>query len=75
VGVKLGYQLTLHFRATGGYDFLFWNNVVRREGQIDTAINPNLLPPPLVGPNRPAPLLSTSDVWVQGISFELEFRY
>jgi Putative beta barrel porin-7 (BBP7) len=32
LGVKLGYQLTLHFRATVGYDFLYWNNVVRRGG-------------------------------------------
>jgi hypothetical protein len=78
VGVKLGYQVTSNLRATVGYDFLYWTNVVRPGGQIDTAINPNLLPPPLlplVGPNRPTPLLGTTDVWVQGISFGLEFRY
>ena len=78
VGVKLGYQVTPHLRATVGYDFLYWTNVVRPGGQIDTTINPNLLPPPLsplVGPNRPAPPLSTTDVWVQGVSFGLEFRY
>jgi hypothetical protein len=78
LGVKLGYQVTPHLRATVGYDFLYWTNVVRPGGQIDTTINPNLLPPPLlplVGPNRPAPLLTTTDVWVQGMSFGLEFRY
>jgi Putative beta barrel porin-7 (BBP7) len=78
LGVKLSYQVTPRLRALVGYDFLYWTDVVRPGGQIDTAINPNLLPPPLlplVGPNRLAPRLSTSDVWVQGISFGLEFRY
>jgi hypothetical protein len=78
LGVKLGYQITPRLRATVGYDFLYWTDVVRPGGQIDTAINPNLLPrplSPLVGPNRPAPLLSTTDIWVQGVSFGLEFRF
>jgi hypothetical protein len=47
-------------------------------GQIDTAVNPNQLPPPilpLVGPNRPAPLLNTTEVWVQGVSVGLVLRY
>jgi hypothetical protein len=78
VGVKLGYQITPQLRALVGYDFLYWTEVVRPGGQIDTTINPNLLPPPtspVVGPNRPAPRLADTDVWVQGVSFGLEFRY
>jgi putative beta barrel porin BBP7 len=78
LGVKVGYQVTPQLRATVGYDFLYWSNVVRPGGRIDTTINPNLLPPPvspLVGPNRPAPLLGTTDVWVQGVTCGLEFRF
>jgi hypothetical protein len=76
--VKLGYQFTPHLRAFVGYDFLYWTNVVRPGGQIDTTVNPNLLPPvvtPVTGPIRPAPLLATTDVWVHGISVGLQFAY
>jgi hypothetical protein len=78
VGARLGYQFTPHLRAFVGYDFLYWTDVVRPGGQIDTTVNPNLLPPvvsPVTGPNRPAPRLTTSDVWVQGLSLGLEVRY
>jgi hypothetical protein len=78
LGVKLSYQVTPRLRALVGYDFLYWTDVVRPGGQIDTTVNPDLLPPPalpVAGPNRPAPRLTTTDVWVQGISLGLEFRY
>ena len=78
VGVKVAYQVTPRVRVFAGYDFLYWTNVVRPGGQIDTAVNPMLLPPvtpPIAGPIRPAPLLATSDIWVHGISVGLEFRY
>ena len=77
VGLKLGYQITPHLLATVGYDFLYWTGVMRPGGQIDTAINPALVPPvlPLTGPIRPAPLLGATDVWVQGVSVGMQFRY
>jgi hypothetical protein len=78
LGLKLGYQITPHLRATVGYEFLYWSNVVRPGDQIDTRVNPNLLPPPilpLAGPARPAPQLATTDLWLQGVSFGFEFRY
>ncbi len=78
VGLKLGYQITPQLRAVVGYDFLYWTSVMRPGGQIDTTVNPNLLPPvitPLAGPMRPAPLLASTDVWVQGISLGLQFSY
>jgi hypothetical protein len=77
VGVKVGYQVTPHLRATVGYDFLFWNDVVRAGSQIDPVVNPNLLPPATPGgPSRPAPRIGdTTDLWVHGVSFGLEFRF
>ncbi len=76
-GVKLGYQITPHLRALVGYDFLFWSDVIRPGGQIDPVVNPNLLPPATAGgPGRPAPRLdNTGDLWMQGVSFGLEFRF
>src|SRR5262249_27422423 len=39
VGVTLGYQVTDYFRVFAGYNFLYWNNVVRPGSQIDRSIN------------------------------------
>jgi hypothetical protein len=77
VGIKVGYQVTPCLRATVGYDFLYWSDVVRPGAQIDTTVNPNLLAPPVGGgPSRPAPRFdNTSDLWVHGVSFGLELRF
>ena len=44
LGVNLGFQLTDHIRMVAGYNFLYWSSVARPGDQIDTAINPNLVP-------------------------------
>ena len=77
VGIKVGYQVTPHLRALVGYEFLFWNDVVRPGSQIDPVVNPNLLAPATPGgPARPAPRFGdTVDLWVHGVSFGLEFRF
>jgi hypothetical protein len=78
VSAKLAYQITPNLRGTVGYDFLYWTHVFRPGGQIDTTINPNLLPPvvsPQAGPLRPAPVLANTDAWIQGITVGLEYRY
>jgi hypothetical protein len=77
VGLQVGYQVTSCLRAYVGYDFLFWNDVVRPGSQIDTTVNPNLLPPAIPGgPSRPAPRINdTVDLCVHGVSFGLEFRF
>ena len=76
--LNVGYQLTEHLRAMLGYTFIYWSNVVRPGDQIDTDVNPNFLPPPanpLVGVNRPAFEFRSSDYWVQGLSYGLEYRW
>lgn len=78
LNLNLGYQLTDHFRATVGYTFIYWSNVVRPGDQIDYDINPALLPPesvPFTGALRPGFEFDTTDYWVQGISIGGEFRW
>jgi len=78
LGWTLSYQLTTHLRATAGYNFLVFTNVVRPGDQIDRQVNPNLFPPasdPLVGPRRPEFSFVETDLWVHGISLGLERRW
>jgi hypothetical protein len=76
VGMNVGYQFSDHFRVFAGYNFLYWNNVVRPGTQIDRTVNTNLLAPPVSGgPSRPAFLFHGSDFWAQGVTLGIEFRY
>jgi hypothetical protein len=76
VGFNVGYQFTNHIRGFVGYNFLFWSSVLRPAGQIDTVVNPNLIPPAVGGgPNRPTFNFNGSDFWVQGIQFGLDVRW
>jgi Putative beta barrel porin-7 (BBP7) len=74
--LNLGCQLCCNVRAFVGYDFLYWTNVARAGEQIDTRINPNLIPPSLGGPPAlPAFLSRRNDFWAQGINFGLAVNY
>lgn len=78
VGIKLGWQLTDHFRVFAGFDVTYWTNVVRPGQQIDYTVNTSQLPrvdangvpvnPPLVGPARPAFNWQSSNLWLSGFS-------
>jgi hypothetical protein len=78
---KLGYQITPRLRAFLGYDFLYWNEVVRPGNQIDR--NVNLTQSPILGTTKgvlsgsavPAPLFNRSGVWAQDVNFGLELRF
>jgi hypothetical protein len=80
--IKVGMDLLARLRATVGYDFLYWSDVVRPGNQIDRVVNFSQAAPllggsgtGLVGPARPAPLNNRSDFWAHGINFGLEFRW
>ena len=78
LGATLGYQFTQRMRLTAGYSFIYWSNVVRPGDQIDTTVNPNLLPPE--NPTQTAFLnprfaFRESDYWVQGLSLGGEYRW
>ncbi len=83
VSLDVGYQITSHWRAFIGYDFLFLGNALRPGGTIDTTIDaariPNFplagSPGVLPGPPRPGPYFSTNDFFAQGINFGLQFRW
>ncbi len=77
-GATLGYQLTPQTRLTAGYSFIYWSSVVRPGDQIDTDINPALLPTalnPVTGALRPAFAFQESDYWVQGVNLGLERKW
>jgi hypothetical protein len=82
VGVNVGYQVTDHWRAFVGYNFLYWSNVIRPGDQIDTTVDvtrvPRFVPPganvPPDGP-RPAVLFQNTDFWAQGVNFGAEYRW
>ena len=78
LGATLGYQLTQRLRMTAGYSFIYWSSVVRPGDQIDTTVNPNLLPPE--NPTQTAFLnprfaFQDSDYWVQGLSLGGDYRW
>jgi Putative beta barrel porin-7 (BBP7) len=76
LGVNIAYDLNDHFRVRGGYSFLYWDHVDRPGQQIDTGINPNLVPPPVGGvPARPLPTHEETDLFVHGMNFGVEVRY
>jgi len=77
--LKLGYDITRNLRVTAGYDYLNWSNVVRAPEIVPAQISSNQLPPdPFFGvPGQPVPppRFRTSNIWVQGVSLGLEYRF
>ncbi len=58
-----------------GYSFLYWTNVIRPGGVIDTSVNPTQPPGTLAGPGRPQPQFNRSDLWAHGINLGLVFNF
>ncbi len=79
IGVTLKFRLTERLQIFAGYSFLYWSRVARPGDQIDTSVNPNLVPTSstygMGGPNRAAFSLHQTDFYAQGANFGLEFRY
>ena len=77
VALRLSYQLTPHMAINAGYTFLYWTGVARPANQIDSQLNLH----PSLGANPQSaihPTLSTinaTDIWIQGVSTGLEFRF
>jgi hypothetical protein len=76
LGITVGYEFTPHLRATAGYTFMYWTGVARAGDQIDTNLNLSQLDVGgLAGIPRPQFRRVTDDVWVQGLSLGLDYRY
>jgi hypothetical protein len=73
----LGYQLTDHLKATFGYTGLYWSNVVRPGHHIPTMLNPDNLPPDVASNGAPRPQFAfdTTDYWIHGLTYGLEYRW
>lgn len=74
LSVTLARQLTPRLRATVGYTFLYWSEVVRPGGLIDTAVS-QLPPEPPSGARRPAFEFASDSFWAQGLNLGLDFRF
>ncbi len=78
LGATLGWHVTPRFSVNVGYTFIYLSNAVRAGDQIDTDVNPGLLPVednPLSGPLRPRFLFRQTDFYVQGITVGGDFRF
>ena len=75
LGVTVGYCLTPRLRATFGYSFLYFSNVVRPGEAIDTELNLSQLDGALNGAPHPLFTWNSTDAWVQGVNFGLDYRF
>ena len=78
VGVRLGVRLTTRLHASIGYSALYLPNAIRASEQIDTDINPGLIPEesdPLIGASRPRVLWIQSDYLAHGLHFGGELHF
>jgi hypothetical protein len=70
--LKLGYQVTQHTRATLGYDFLAWSEVLRAGDQIDLRTTAPTVAPTTANPVFP---FRSTAFWAQGVDLGLEFHW
>jgi Putative beta barrel porin-7 (BBP7) len=64
------------WQIVAGYDAMYWTDVQRSGGLIDTTINPNLIPLPIPGgPARPQPVFNTSPLLAQGFNVGVRYNY
>jgi hypothetical protein len=79
IEMKFHVIINQYLRAFVGYDFMYWNSVVRPGSQIDRNINLTQSAifgnGALSGPASPMPLFNRTDFWAQGITVGLEFRF
>ncbi len=76
LSARIGYRVTPRLTMLVGYTAIYWDQVARAGDQIDTTVNPNLIPPPIGGgPDRPSLTLHLSDVFLQGITLGGEYCF
>jgi hypothetical protein len=80
VNVTLSLQLTPNIRVFGGYNLLWWSNVIRPADQISTAVDFRQVPidrnfvPGFVG-SAPVPTFNTTSFFAHGINVGLEVGF
>jgi hypothetical protein len=79
-GARLGYQIRPWLRATFGYTFLYWSDVVRPGEQINRNLDPRQVASNLAygapgNTGQPYQRFESVDFWAQGLTFGLWFRF
>ena len=78
LNLNMRYCYSQNISLAMGYSLLWVTNVMRTGDQIDTGINVSQLPANgnnLIGAPRPAPVLSDTTMWVQGLNFGVVWEY
>lgn len=71
--LKVAFDLCRLVRVYGGYDFLYWTQVVRPGDQVDRSINRTQFGGGVLdGPARPMPLFNATDFWTHGFNLGME---
>lgn len=78
--LTVGVQLTQGLRIYVGYNFIYWDDVVRPGALINRQVNPALVPTSPTfgagtGPAQPTFIFRRSDYWAQGINVGLALRF
>jgi hypothetical protein len=72
---RVNLQLTRNLRSNVGYTFLYLSRAVRAADQVSTAIDPRLLPPPLIASPEPTVDFGNGSFWAHGLTFGFDYRY
>lgn len=76
IGISVGFDLVEAVRVTAGYDFLYWNEVVRPGNQLDRSVNlSQQFGGALVGAAAPLPQYQRSEYYAHGLSFGVAVKY
>lgn len=74
--VNVRYLLNCRWTAMVGYNFIYWNNVVRADDQIDFRVNTTQVGGgTLLGPGQPELEFKETDYWLQGVNAGLELHF
>ena len=76
--IKIGYALTPRLRATLGYDFLYYGNVMRPGDQMNRSVPKGQTfnqADPVVSTTSPSRLSKTTDFFAHGVSVGMELRF
>lgn len=78
VQIKIGYALTPTLRATLGYDFMYYSNVIRPGDQMNRELPKGQTfnqADPVVSTNSPSRLFRTTDFFAHGVNLGFEYRF
>jgi hypothetical protein len=73
--VSVAYKLTNQLEVSIGYALIYWNEVLTAGDLIDLDLNPTQIDGDLVGPAVPSVTLDSHDLWYQGLTAGVAWRF